>query len=124
MSAKMPEKFAIGEIARIRNLESPDDIWNGSEVVVMSRAYTHPKNDMLVINVKIDEATGWAVEPWNLEKITEDEHDAYIDHRYLNPNGWSDTHQAYDGNKVVKWSDCVWQPDPNFKRDDGEYGGL
>jgi hypothetical protein len=116
-----PEKFKVGEVVRIKNLVAPDDIWNGTEAIVLSDPYTHPEHNMTIIDVQFDEITGWAIEPWNLEKISEEEYDSWVDEnylsakrrRYMDPLGDG---QPYDGRKVVKWSDCVWQPNPNFKR--------
>jgi len=107
--------FIIGEVCKVKDLIAPDDIWNGTQVIVMSKPYQHPKTGMTVMNVMVDECTGWAVEPWNLEKIGEEEYDAYVDKKYLDPNGTGD---PYDGNKVVKWSDCVWKPKNLKKQDD------
>ncbi len=112
----MPEvsKFKIGDVAKVKDLVSPDDIWNGTTVIIMSNPYEHPKTGCIVMNVMVDETTGWAVEAWNLEKVGEEEYDAYVDKRYLDPNG---TGEPYDGNKVVRWQNCVWQP-KNLRKSD------
>jgi hypothetical protein len=92
----------INDVVRIKGLLKPDDTWNDTLCIVISEAYIHPEARTLVIRVKIYE-TLWAVEPGNLEKVTEAERLAYF--------------RGYDGNRIVEWSKCLWQPDPNFRRD-------
>lgn len=95
-NAVSPRMFELGETAEIRNLSEPDDYLNGKECIISSYAYVH-KDGKLCINVIIDGDGSWALEPWNLKKLQ------------IVP---------YDGYTVTKWKDCVWQPDPTFKKDD------
>jgi hypothetical protein len=97
MSQTYPRKFQLGEIVLITGLSGKDVKYNGREARITSVSYIHPTEDKIVFNVMIAGAGLYALEPWNLKKSE------------LDP---------YDGNKVGKWSDCVWQPDPNFRNDD------
>ena len=123
MNKLTPSQFRVGDVARIKGLTAPDDIWNGTEVIIKSKPYLHKETGCLAINIEMESTKGLALSPWNLEKITEAEYDAYVDHRYLNPNGFDETAEPYDGRKVTKWKDCVWQPDPNFRKSKDDCDG-
>jgi len=124
-----PKRFRIGEVAKLKGLDAPEHIYNGKEVLIKSNAYWHKEAKTLVINVEFEDVKGMCVTPWNLEKISEEDWDAMVDHRYLNPNStdrydgndpgnWNDCVWKPVGNDPGNWNDCVWKPDPNFGKDD------
>ena len=111
MSKGTISRYKIGEIIKIRNLVGHDEMWNGTRAMITSEPYIQPDYGVTLIDIQIDGITGFALEPWNIEKITaeeyEAEYDSYVDAKYLDP-----LHVGvdYDGRRIVNWVDCVWKP--------------
>ena len=83
------------EVVRIKDLQVPDDQWNGQIAIAVSDEYIHPKAGRQVVKIKISD-TLWAVEANNLEVVSPNEKDDFI--------------KGLDGNQIVEWSKCLWQP--------------
>ena len=113
-----PGQFKIGDVARIKGILPPDERYNGMEVLIKSKPFLHGPTNTIFIKVEIDTEGDYALSPWNLEKVSQAQYDAYVDHHYLDPN--DDSIPQSQLNKPIRWDQCIWQPDPNFKRDNYE----
>jgi hypothetical protein len=85
----------LHDVVRIKDLKFKEDEWNGTLALCISDEYVHPRFDKLVVKIKIRD-TLWAIEVANVEKVNEAERLHYF--------------RNLDGNQVVPWEQCHWQP--------------
>lgn len=85
----------LHDVVRIKELRKPEDEWNGTLALCISGEYVHPKLGVTVVKIKIAD-TLWAIEVANVEKVNEAERLNYF--------------RTLDGNQVVRWEQCHWQP--------------
>jgi len=94
--------FGLHDVVRIKGLKSPEDQWNGQLALTISEPYHHPIHELLVVKIKISN-TLWAIECANVEKVNDAERLHYF--------------RTLEGNQIVPWNLCVWQPNKDFKRE-------
>lgn len=85
----------INDVVRIKELNAKEEEWNGTLALCISDEYVHPRFDKIVVKIKIRD-TLWAIEVANVEKVNEAERIHYF--------------RNLDGNQIVPWEQCHWQP--------------
>lgn len=93
----------IHDVVRIKDLKNPEEEWNGTLALCISDEYIHAKMDVRVIKIKIAD-TLWAIEVANVDKVNEAERLHYF--------------RNLDGNQLVQWEQCHWQPTKKDSKND------